>query len=353
MAYYAIAILASIFLLGAALFRNSPAERLSVSIVALLYVVGLAIFAGFRSPDIAPDYLNYVSWLKSIQENNLFFDEMKDPLFVGTYLVINDLGFSDTSFFFLIALLSLGFKYLFSKFVFDNKYVLMILFLILSRFYIPHDFIQVRVGLAIGLASCGLILFFKGRRFLGSLLYLIGLGFHLSVSIFIPVFFMLILNLQLKSRLVLSALIISSFMLSFVLPNAINIFANVERVTPYLNGGYATTATPLFSFYFMSRFFLIVLIITVYLERLSAVEKFVTLMSILGLCIQIMLSWNDAFSLRFAELFGFFDMAMFCMMYRFFDSKSKLIYSLGLMIMSFIYYYSSLKLVSEYAISTI
>lgn len=350
MAYYLIGIVATVLLFGTACFKNTTAEKISISIAAFIYITGLAVFAGLRSPDVAPDYLNYVSWLRNISENNSFFEEIKDPLFVGTYLVLNNLGFSDALFFFLIAIFSLSFKYLFSKIVFDNKYSLMILFLILSRFYIPHDFIQVRVGLAIGIASCGLMFFFKGQRSLGSILYIISLGFHLSVSVFVPIFAMLLLNAQVKSRWFLSALIIISVLLSSVLPKALNIFSSIERLAPYLDGGYETKVTPLFTFYFMSRFLLVVVLIAVYFERLNATEKFVTRMSIFGLCIQIMLSWNDALSLRFAELFGFFDMAMFCIMYRFFEYKSKVIYSLFLIMMGFIYFYSSLKLVNDYVI---
>ena len=332
-------------------FKNTQAEKVSVVVIAFIIIVGLAVMAGIRSPDIAPDYQNYITWLESVRNNNSFFDEIKDPLFVSVFLAVKELGFSDVFFLCLIAFLSLIFKYVFSRNVFDGKYCLGILFLILSRFYIPHDFIQIRVGLAIGLASVGLISFYNGRRALGGALYLAGIGTHMSVIILSPVYMMLFLNIRYLSRATLTCILLASIALSLLFPSFIEYLSNINRLAPYINGDYVTAAVPLFSLYFISRCLIVLLLLFFLFDQLQGIERFILFMSLLGVSVQLMLSWNDALSLRFSEIFGFFDIAMFFIMLRFLDSKSKIIYGCGLLLMSAIYYYSSLKLVQDYAVS--
>lgn len=351
MMYVVLAIFILGLLGGGVYFKDTQAEKGSVVLIAFIIVVSLAVMAGIRSPDIAPDYQNYIGWLEGVRNNNSFFDEIKDPLFVGLFLAVKELGFSDVLFFCLIAFLSLIFKYVFSRNIFDGKYCLGILFLILSRFYISHDFIQIRVGLAIGLSSVGLVFFYKARRALGSALYLAGIGMHMSVIIFSPIYIMLFFNIRHLSRRALACILLASVALSLLFPSSIEYLSNIGRLAPYLNGDYATSAIPLFSFYFMSRCIIVLLLLIFLFDQLQEIEKFVLFMSLLGVSVQLMLSWNDALSLRFAEVFGFFDMAMLFIMFRFLDSESKIIYGCGLLLMSAIYYYSSLKLVQDYAVS--
>lgn len=61
--------------------------------------------------------------------------------------------------------------------------------------------------------------------------------------------------------------------------------------------------------------FVLFLIVVVY-HLLSDFERFLVFMSTLGLSFQIAFSWNDALGLRLAEVFGFYDMAMLCLLLR-------------------------------------
>ena len=76
--------------------------------------------------------------------------------------------------------------------------------------------------------------------------------------------------------------------------------------------------------------------------------KLKTTITAIGLALQISLSWNDSFSLRAAEIFGFFDMACFVMLMRLFDYRSRFLYGLMLVGMAAVFYVSSLKMVEDY-----
>ena len=124
--------------------------------------VYLVFFAGLRAPEIAPDYLNYIGWLNRVGLSlDTILAEFKDPGFLLAFSLVHWLGLPDFVFFCLIAYLSLQSKVIFSKNIFLGCFSYLIFFLIFSRFYIVHDMVQVRVGAAIALASCGLIFFLE------------------------------------------------------------------------------------------------------------------------------------------------------------------------------------------------
>lgn len=310
----------------------------------------MVLFAGARAPGVDPDYLNYVGWLQSIYFNpDSFFTELKDPGFSALYVLLKFIGFSDAVFFCLIAFIALYAKMAFSRSVFNGAWAYFLFFLVFARFFIVHDMIQVRVGVAISLSSFALIGLYRGQRTAPLIVYLIGMSFHLSVAMFAPVVILLIAGFRHFSRFWLIAIPAASFFLGGVIVSFSSHLAAIPRLAPYINGEYATTAITFFSFYFLIRVAFLSIVILALYKRLSHFETFLVFMSVLGLSVQILLSWNDSLSLRFAELFGFFDMACFVMLFRFFDAKSRFLYACGLIAFGGVLYFSSLKLVGEYS----
>jgi len=312
--------------------------------------VYLVFFAGLRAPEIAPDYLNYVDWLHRVGGSlNSIISEFKDPGFLLTFSIVNWLGFPDFVFFCLIAFISLTAKYIFSRNVFLGFFTYLVFFLVFSRFYVVHDMVQVRVGAAIALASCGLIFLFRGQLFKGLMFYLLGLSFHLSVIIFLPVIILLFLGFRRLSRFHIALLLVGSFALSSLISGFSGQLSGIERLAPYLNGEYQTSALSLLSFYVLIRIVLVLSVVTLFYNQLSDIEHFVLGMAVVGLSLQILLSWNDSFSLRTAELFGMFDMACFVMLMRFLDYRSKISYGFLLLVIAMVFYMSTLKVVDAYA----
>ncbi|WP_458718169.1 EpsG family protein [Pseudomonas gregormendelii] len=310
----------------------------------------LVFFAGLRAPEIAPDYLNYVDWLHRVGGSlDSIFAEFKDPGFLLTFSLVNWLGFPDYVFFSLIAFISLFAKLVFSRNVFFGYFTYLVFFLIFSRFYIVHDMVQVRVGAAIALASCGMIFLFRGQLSKGLIFYLLGLSFHLSVIMFFPVIVLLVFGFKRLSRFHIAVLLLGSLALSSLISGFSGQLSQIGRLAPYLNGEYQTGALSLLSFYVLIRIALVLSVVTFFYNQLSETDHFVLGMTVVGLSLQILLSWNDSFSLRTAELFGMFDMACFVMLMRFLDYRSKISYGLLLLAIAVIFYMATLKVVDAYA----
>lgn len=351
MAYFLMFIFLSLSELVSSLGKYFSYRYAGKTYFVLLFAV-MVIFAGFRAPGIDPDYSNYIEWLHSTYNNpSEIFTQFKDPGFTGLYVVLKFLSIPDTIFFCVVAFISLQAKSVFSKYIMNGAWAYLLFFMICSRFYIVHDLIQIRVGVAISLASCALVSIYRGGRFGALAVYLLALSFHLSVIMFAPIIFMVWFGFRFLNRF--SLILIPA--LSFVFSGAIVLLSgqlrSIERLAPYINGEYQTTAVSLFSFYFIVRLALLSFIISSLYRKMSDFERFLVFMSVMGLSLQALLSWNDSLSLRFAELFGFFDMACFLVVTRFFEKKSQILYVIGLVGLGGLLYFSSTKLVAEYAAS--
>ncbi|KAI2694271.1 EpsG family protein [Pseudomonas sp. TNT3] len=335
---------------GFSFVNDSRALKIFGFIVFCFLTVYLVFFAGLRAPDIAPDYFNYVEWLHRAGKSiDTIAAEFKDPGFLLLFSVVHWLGLPDFAFFCVVAGISILAKSVFSKEVLSGYFSYFIFFLIFSRFFIVHDLVQVRVGVAIALASCALMFFYKGQSLKGLLLFCFGLSFHLSVIMFFPVFILLMSGFKGFSRGLILSIIIASFALSSLISGLSGWLGGFSRLAPYLNGEYQTSALSLLSFYFLIRLSIISFILLAFYQVLSDVERFVLSISVIGLALQILFSWNDSLSLRTAELFGFFDMVTFVMLMRFFDCKSKIVYGVFLFAIAGAFYASSLKIIDAYA----
>jgi hypothetical protein len=209
--------------------------------------------------------------------------------------------------------------------------------------------VQVRVGVAIALASCGLVFAFKGRMLKGLLFFCFGLSFHLSVIMFFPVFLLRLFGFKGFSRGAIVVVVLCSFALTSLISGLSGWLGSFSRLAPYLNGEYQTSVLSLLSFYFLIRLVIVGFILVTFYKFLSEIERFVLSLTVMGLALQILFSWNDSLSLRTAELFGFFDMVTFVMLLRFFDYKSRAAYAFFLLLVAGAFYSSSLKIIDAYA----
>lgn len=326
--------------------KNITAISRVLFAVLFLYLV---LFAGLRASDVAPDYLNHIDWLYRVGTSpESIFEEFKDPGFLLTFSFIHWLGLPDYVFFSLVALISVYAKSVFSNIVLRGYFSYLLFFMIFSRFYIVQDMVQVRVGVAIALASCGMMFFYTGQKTKGLIFYFLALGFHLSVIVFLPCFALVMLGFRYVGRVGIAVLLGSAFALSTLISGFADRLSGFSRLAPYINGEYHTSALSLFSFYFFSRITLVVTVLIVLYQRLTESERFVLSLSAVGLALQVSLSWNDSFSLRSAEIFGFFDMSCFVMLIRLFDYRSRFLYWLMLVGIATVFYASSLKMVEDY-----
>lgn len=348
---YVIAFVAMAMMAITDFFSKSRPLNAVLAVCFAIMCLSFALLAGLRAPTVDPDYMNYLSWLERLSNDpGLVISEPKDPGFQALYVALDYLGLNIEAFFALIALLSLGFKAYYARQVFDGRFAMLVFFMVFARFYIIHDFIQIRVGVAIAIASCALILAFDQRRWAALALYMLAVSFHAAVLAMSPAFFLFFVSRFRVPRYWQVMILLGAVVLLGLVPLAVQHLSMFGRIAPYLSGEYKTTSISLFSIYFLVRLvFVLFLLIFVY-HLLNGFERFLVFMSTLGLSFQIAFSWNDALALRLAEVFGFYDMAMLCLFLKFLNFRSRLLFMLLLLCLASVFYISSLKLVSAYAV---
>ena len=349
MIVYVIAFVATAVMAMTDLFSKGRSVKAILLLSFAVMCVAYGLLAGFRALGVDPDYVNYVSWLGRLdQQPSLVIEEFKDPGFQLLYLAVSGLGLGHAFFFVLVALVSLAFKAYYARHVFAGRFGMLVFFMIFARFYIVHDFIQIRVGLAIAVASCAMILCYEQRRLAAVVLYLLAASFHAAVLVMLPLFLVFLVKRLFISRMLQLAILAGACLMLLVLPLAVTHLTVFSRIAPYLSGEYHTTKISLLSIYFLVRFCFAIFLIVVVYPSLEGLERFLLLMSVVGLAFQIAFSWNDALGLRFAEVFGFFDMAMLCLLLKYLNFNSRILFFLGMVVLGGIFYASSLKLVNPY-----
>ncbi|NWL44940.1 EpsG family protein [Pseudomonas alloputida] len=349
MIIYVIAFAASAVMAMTDFFSKGRSVKAILLLLLAVFCIAYALLAGLRGGGVDPDYVNYVSWLARLdRQPSLVFGEFKDPGFQLLYLAVSELGLGHAFFFVLVAFISLAFKAYYARHVFAGRFAMLVFFMIFARFYIVHDFIQIRVGLAIAIASCAMILCYEQRRVAAMMLYLLAASFHAAVLAMFPLFLIFLIRQFSIPRILQLGILAGAFLMLLVLPLAVSHLAAFSRIAPYLSGEYHTTKISLFSIYFIVRFCFAMFLIVVVYPSLEGGQRFLLLMSVIGLAYQIAFSWNDALGLRFAEVFGFFDMAMLCLLIKYLDFNSRLLFFLGLVMLGGVFYASSLKLVNPY-----
>lgn len=340
----------AIFLCSVTIFHQKVVGNVKFrAILLFILVLFLTLFSGTRTPNVDHDYQNYTQWIDSI--GNSYNDAIlqgKDIGFILLYQFSSLFSESYILFFCLICLLSLIFKWKFSTSIYNGRFCILIFFLIFSRFYILHDMTQVRAGMAIAMSSYGIVLLTKGKRKYGIILVSLAGLIHLS-SLFLMVVYGLYLcvkNKKLISPLMMLLPIAGLFMgeaLKTVLP-----LLNAERLNIYLSGGYATEKISLLSFYYLIRIIVFYFLMIFFFHQIKKEQRICLFFSSMSLFFHAALVWNDAVALRVVEILGLFDIATFTFPLLFLNKSSRQIYICFLLLISFVFYISSLKIVNPY-----
>lgn len=331
--------------------KKSDVKKILLICFAVM-CVAYGLLAGLRAPTVDPDYMNYLSWLGRLERQpSLMFSEFKDPGFQLLYLAVDVLGLGHLFFFVLVALFSLFFKAYFSRLVFSGRFAMLVFFMVFARFYIAHDFIQIRAGLAVAIASSAMILCYDQRRAAASALYLLALSMHAAVFAMLPLYLVFMIRRFAIPRFLQFSILLSAFSVLLFVPFLVAHLSAFARIAPYVSGEYQTTQISLFSIYFLVRLLFCLYFLVVLYSLLTDAERFIVLMSVVGLAFQISFSWNDTLGLRFAEVFGFFDMAMLCLLVKYLNFNSRLLFFLGMILLAAVFFLSSLKLVGPYDVS--
>lgn len=318
--------------------------------IVLVLIATLTVFVGGRTEYTNLDYSTYLEWFERI--NSAFTIELqkgKDIGFIFLYKITSFFFNQDTYFFTFIALLSLVCKYYFAKKISDEKFYGWIFLLFISRLFIVQEFTQIRAGLAIGLASCGILLFLDNKKKLAYCLLIIASFIHLSALI-IPLCYLAIILLNLSQRkyllfiLPILGIILGSFSYNVIMS------LNISRLNVYLSGNYSTHSISLLSSYYLFRFSLFYALLFLYKSQ-TLDKKSNIIIGILGisLFIHAFFAWNDAISLRATEVLALFNLSAVAIFARKFTNQSQVFIKIIIILVSIIFYSSSLKLVLPYS----
>ncbi|WP_157952983.1 EpsG family protein [Limnobaculum parvum] len=309
----------------------------------------LSVFSGSRKPLVDRDYLGYTRWIDNIGSS--FSDVVAQGKDIGFILIYKFSSiFSDgyILFFTLVSFLSILFKLKFSSTIFNGKFTLLIFFLIFSRFYLLHDFTQVRAGLAIALASYSIVFLMKYHKKKTYLFVLLAGLIHLSslLLIVLYVIYGFIKNKRMFFFLLLALPLLGIFMgegIKNILP-----LINSDRLNVYLNGEYMTEKVSLLTSYYLVRFFVFYFLMFICYSKLISEYKIYLFFTSLSLFFHAALSWNDAIALRTVEVIGLFDMVTLILPLMCLNNRSRLLYGFLIIIVGILFYMSTMKIVNPY-----
>jgi len=310
-------------------------------------VLLLSIFPAIRGEGVDRDYLNYLSWFDLI--NNQFWVAVEQKKDVGFVLLYKGLTFvtEQTWFFFLIAgFVALSIKAKFAIKLKLGNYAALIFFLIISRFYLVHEFTQVRAGLAIALASYAALILMNGERVKSFILFLTAMSIHISIII-IPLIILArrlwpVLNRRLMLLMIPVLGILSAGVSSLLL-----MFVDSQRIMVYIDTDEAG-AISLLSFYYLIRMAVFYFIVLKLYNNTNNVQKLILFISSASLFFNAAFAWNSVLSLRMVEVLGLFDMAMFVIPLNFMRSNSVWFYKIMLVTFSCIMFFSTTKIIEPY-----
>ena len=302
-----------------------------------LFVTAMSLFVGIYSKEGSVDYENYTDFLEgapAFAEWTLF--SLKDPFFQSLGAVFASSNGNLAALTFVTTFLSLGIKMkiLVGKY-YENIFALAVLFLV-GRFFLLHEFTQIRASLGIAFISLAVIFGMHGKWFWLILAVVIAAFTHLSTIALLPI---ILLTCDSTPRIKLFIFLFGILVFSLIgLESDVIAFT---RLDPYLSGDYVVTENTLVNFYFVFKA-LMVLTLLFQWKSLSPGIRCALMVSVYGLFLTLIFLQNNVLSLRFGELTAVFDCICFayclkysCMLEPFYA------YCAGLMLVSLLYFSST------------
>jgi len=275
----------------------------------------LSLFAGFFSGSGSVDYNNYVDMLNVAPPATAWEAlTLKDPFFLLMGFSLRSHDGHLSLLVFLMAFLSLGIKFnIFSR-VFGGAgyadiFSLAVIFLV-GRFFLLHEFTQLRASLGIALISLSIVYAMENRPALVLATAALAAMTHLSTLALLPAL-LLVYRVDLRIKIYVAALVL-------VAASAVVALFEVERfsrLAPYLTGEYPVTINTLFSFYFVFKAAILTGLLLQWKSLTTALRQ-ALLISAYGMFLTWLFLQNDVLSLRLGELTAVFDCLCFAYFFK-------------------------------------
>lgn len=310
----------------------------------------LLLFAGLRGPDVDADYELYSNWFSSLIAGTLGDNPFsKDASFALLGFSVHALGLGIATLLFVYTALCFGTQLLFAQRAFSRRWIALGIFLMLCRFYIPHEMTQIRASVAIPIMSLAILAFAEHRRLRGTLLLLLAATFHFSSLLAVPVCAVLWFGGTFASRRWIAFLAVVAVVGNLAFSKVSLLLAVFARTSDYVTGAYQTTASSLFSVYLLCRIALVLFATLVLWAKLRTPERLLIVCSALGVTMQVALASNDSLAVRSGELFGLFDVASALVLLSYLRGRALVGYVSLLLCLGGVFFRSSTKIVQPYA----
>lgn len=323
------------------------ANTRSIYIACIFLIIVLSLFSGLRSQTTDPDYLNYIDWLSSdvsIQDWTVLL--RKDPIFqiIGIFFRSNE---EDLVYLMLaISITSLSIKIRILKSPDYRGLLGLGLLFLISRFFLVHEFTQVRVALAISLATLALIYSLEERKILALIIFALGVFTHASTIVLTPLF-LYSYSENLRGRSLFGGLVVA--LLAFLFLYDLYSEDIIARISPYFSEEFDVKSNSLLSFYFLIKVAAVAFLLLQW-RYLNRGMRLAMIACLYGIILTIIFIKNDVLSLRLSELTAIFDCICLAHIFIFNSGKYRFL-GLGYAIfLSAIFFKSVTGIVNEYHI---
>ncbi|MDA3462106.1 EpsG family protein [Acinetobacter nosocomialis] len=328
-------------------------------LIFIILTTFLAYFGASNISKISLDYEVYTSYFNSLS-NISFIDVLSypDPFFWLTAKFFNFLfGSGDFFNYFFIIFLSISLKIFIANNNVQKFLIPIFLYLIFSRYLILHDYTQVRASIAIGINTLIFLNFINDGKISKFKIFLLlsSCFIHFSSVIFLPLYLLYKRISSDKSLLILLYTLVVSIIFgqffSSIFQTLLEYFGWLNRLNVYLGSSSEGTdqvkAYSIFQFYFLFKSFVLFLLFKGY-KSFSKIDRILTSIFIIAMCIQAAFVFNSAIGLRLASLFGYIDILVFLfpLKYKCYINIHQ-IYYLLLFLVGGVFMYSSFNLIEN------
>ncbi len=301
----------------------------------------LSLFVGLFSETGSVDYGNYVALRDETPPETVWeVIALKDPFFQLMGFLFTSSDGSLVWLMFVITFMSFGIKVRILSSKHYNDIVGMAVIFLVARFFLLHEFTQIRASLGIAFISASVMYAMEKKLALVLATMVLAVLAHLSTMALIPIV-LLAYKIDLKVKIYFIA-----FMAFFLL--VIGLVFDVERfsrLAPYLTGEYYVTENTLLSSYFLFKL-TILMVLLLQWKSLTAAMRYALVASAYGIFLTCIFLQNDVLSLRLGELTAVFDCLCFAYFFRYSLRLGYFYGYIGGVIVAAGFYFSSINIVN-------
>lgn len=316
----------------------------------LTVLLGLAGFAGLRSPNVDRDFQDYLAWFDLIQSGAApLFAWIRDPAFAGTSYVVSRAGASYSAVAFVYALVGIIATWILAVSISLERWVTLLFYLLFCQFYIVWEMTEIREAVAIPLMACSLYLACEAHRRAAVAVFLLAIIFHFSAIMGLPLLVLLLAGVRFRSRAWLVAMAATGALAAVAMRSLVNLLSGLYRISEYLNGGAEEHDLRVISWYALAHL-AVILAAMLFWRKLSPHQRMAVVACGFGLTLFLIFGWNTGLATRFLYIFDIYWLFIMLIPVEHLKSEAQVLYVGALFVGGLALYCKSLQYVDPYTV---